>query len=183
MGGPAENFEQAICQKRWSQSPICPIMIGMSFKGFKEKVLHVLRIVLLVFRLQTLILYIAFLSFMMANGFGNHIANLVLLLLSIAYGIFLVVTTIVVPATKANKVGKRVYRYSKLLVNAVALGINIYGLVVSTGSASALSIFLVALSLFSFLFKVGLEILVMIVERKVRRTLRSRNREPIDDEG
>lgn len=154
----------------------------VSFQSFKERALRVLRMILLAFRLLTLFLYLAFLSVMLAYGFGNFIANIILLSLSVAYGIFLVASTLLFPAKKADKVGKRVYRYSKLLVNAAALGINIYGLVVSTGTASVLSIFLVALSLFSFLFKVGLEVLVMIVERKIRRTLRYRSREPADDE-
>ena len=154
----------------------------MGFQRFKEKALRVLRMILLVFRLLTLLLYLAFLTVMLVHGLGNFIANIVLLSLSVAYGIFLVVSTLLFPEKKADKVGKRVYRYSKLLVNAAALGINIYGLVVSAGTASVLSIFLVALSLFSFLFKVGLEVLVMIAERKIRKALRSRNREPMDDE-
>ena len=153
----------------------------MSLKGFKEKVLQVLNIVLLVFRLLTLVLYIAFLSVMMAYGLGNFVVNLVLLGLSILYGVFVVITTIKFQSKKASKVGKRVYRYSKLLVNAVALGINIYGLVISAGSASVLSIFLVSFSLFTFLLKIGLEILVMIVSHKVKRAIRSRREQPMEE--
>ena len=139
----------------------------MALEQLKGQLERRLRIALLLLRLQTLSLTVIYLVFLLSVGFGNRIVNIVLLALSILYGVFLIIITFV-PVKGAKRIGSRTYRYLRLAVNAVGLGMNIYGLVISASNVTFFSIFLITLSFASFLAKLVVEIILIAVSRRLR---------------
>ena len=131
-------------------------------QSLKEKLVYKLKLVVFFFRLAAILFTIFYLGFLIATNRGNQIANTILLILAVAYGIFIAIITFVAPKKGALKMGKRVYRYLKLAVNAFSLGVTIYGLIASSGNATLASVMMAAISLAILMLKIMFEIMLAV---------------------
>ena len=125
------------------------------------------------FSIITQILYVAYLIY--ACIFGSfHIANGILLVICIAYFLFFGCITRWgkdVDATafsSLKKWSKQIFKWSKRLVRLLTLGVAIFALFQTTKTPSPLSIILNATMVVCWLLSNALDIIFVIVERRVK---------------
>ena len=133
----------------------------METQSLKEKAVAKLKFVVFCFRLSAILFTIFYIFFLMVTKRGNIVANAILLVLTIGYGLFIAIITFH-PVKGAMKVGKRVYRYLKLAVNAFSLGVTIYGIIASSGNATFASIMMAAISFAILMLKIMFEIMLAV---------------------
>ena len=115
------------------------------------------------FSIFTLVYFIY--SFVMEKG--NLYVNIVLITLYAIYTIF-------EPATykkdmkKVKKIFSRSYKWSKLLIKAFTLGSMLYGIYVASSKVDGISIILATLMIIIWVLQVLLEILIVVIEPKVK---------------
>jgi|GEM_PF-7092272 len=139
----------------------------METQSLKEKAVNKLKFVVFCFRLAAILFTIFYIFFLMVTRRGNIIANVILLVLTIAYGIYIAIITFFYPVKGAMKVGKRVYRYLKLAVNAFSLGVTIYGIIASSGNATFASIMMAAISFAILMLKIMFEIMLAVASTAI----------------
>ncbi len=122
-----------------------------------------------VFGIVSSLIYIGYLAYTLIVKMGNFYVNVTLLALSTAYFIFSLFTS--GKKGKKIKTAKRFTRrfavWSKLLIKAYTLGVAVYGIVLSSGKPSTLSIILTVLMIVFWVIQLLAEIVVFYAERKV----------------
>jgi len=130
--------------------------------------LHDLKAILFFFSLVTQIIYIIYLAYAVFAKIGIIYINIALLVISVAYLIFFLVFN--QRKDKKSKRKEMLVRHTKiiikLIINAVSLGIAIYGLYCATKEVNAISLMLTILMLIFWCLQVVLEVIVLFFERK-----------------
>jgi hypothetical protein len=122
-----------------------------------------------VFGIVSSLIYIGYLAYALIVKTGNFYVNATLLAISTVYFIFSLFTS--GKKGKKMKMAKRITRrfavWSKLLIKAYTLGVAVYGIVLSSGKSSTLSIILTVLMIVFWVIQLLAEIIVFYAERKV----------------
>ena len=116
----------------------------------------------------SIIFTIAYFVFVIIVGIGNLYANIALASLFLIYAIFDLITY---QSRKKNrrirKNGRKVYRYIGLTIRAVAIGADIYGLIIATTIISPFALVAIVFSLIFWVANIILEIFIIIVDRRL----------------
>ena len=142
--------------------------------GLKERLFKKIDLAVTIFGLLSILMTIIYLVFFLVMGFGNFFVNLASLILASLYAVFLFIFVFVRKGKLAKKIGKKTYKYFKLLINAVSLALSIYGLVVSANNPSFWSIEIVVLFAVILYFKIILEIISMVLRHQIKKVIRKR---------
>ena len=122
----------------------------------------------LIFNFVSQIFYIAYLIYAIATSNGLLAVNIVLLCLSIAYFIFFLIVTLREKQNKTVKaIVKKIFKYSKLAIKAVTLGITLYGLYYTSKNATLASVMLSALMIVGWLLQIAFEVITVFVESRI----------------
>ena len=143
-------------------------------RTFKERLLRKLDLATTIFGLLSIAMTIIYLSFLLIVGIGNFYVNLASLAVAIFYAVFLFIFVFIRNGGLAKKIGKKSYKYIKLIISAASLALSIYGLVVSASNPTFWSIALVVLFAVILYIKIVLEIVSLIVTAKVKKILKKR---------
>jgi len=115
------------------------------------------------------VVYILYLLYALIAGAGFFVANLLLLILSVGYFAFFLVTTGFGKDREAEKFkatkkhGKLVYKWSKRAVTAVTLGLTIYGLYTAVEKATGLSVLLSALMVVGWILSFVFDVVTAVI--------------------
>ena len=121
----------------------------------------------LVIKYMSLAFMTAYFVFVIVKGIGILYINIALASLFVTYTIFDFITYKNRKKHKdIRKTGHKIYRYVSLSIRAVALGANIYGLVLAANNISPISLIFTILSLIFLILNIFLEIIIFIVERR-----------------
>lgn len=127
-----------------------------------------LRFFLHLFSIVTQIFYLAYIVYALITKTGVFYLNIALGVISLAYLVFFFVTY--KSEDKKTKHTAYVVRHTKtitkLCINALTLGVAVYGLYLSTKSVDAISIVLVVLMIVFWCVQVVLEVIVFFFEHK-----------------
>ena len=116
-------------------------------------------------------IYIAYLLYAYKVGRGYGWANLLLLALSLAYLAFYIATRGMrgTRIKRANRRVKRAYKYAKLGMRALTLGVTVYGFYFTAANATPGAVLLTALMLIGWIIHVAAECILYLIERRLRR--------------
>lgn len=143
----------------------------MSRSGAPIPIFERLKDVLLIIRLSFLSLTILQCILLLALQYGNIGVNIALLVLAIAYGIFLMIMRYTGNPV-LSRIGRRAYRYIRLLINGVGIAGTIYSLVVSASHPNAFAIIVAVISLLIFCAKVTIELIILTIEIGIRKNFK-----------
>lgn len=115
----------------------------------------------------TQLLYIAYLVYALFTKTGFFAANIILLILSIAYFAFFLYATKQELKKKTRKIIKRIYKRCKQLIKVFTLGILLYGLWFTAKDVSPISLIFTVFMVIAFLLDVLLEIIVKYLVNRV----------------
>ena len=138
----------------------------------KDKIFRILDVGSLVFGLLSILFTIAFLGVSLGLGNGNVYINTVSIIISSIYAIFLFILIFAPHGNRVKTVGKKVYKYSRLIVSAVSLGLNIYALIVTKDSPTFIAIFMVIFFSITLYLKILFEIMTILVKIYVGKVMR-----------
>ena len=96
---------------------------------------------------------------------GILVVNIILLLLSTAYLIFLCVQGVNAENNIRHKLAKRIYTWSKLIIKLYTLAIALYALNFTVDNALSFSVVLTALQLIGWVLQVLFEIISLLLEK------------------
>ena len=114
------------------------------------------------------IVYILYLSYTLFSRIGYFWVNLILLILSVSYLTFFLVTKFRNLKDKLRKIGRRIYKYSKLFINFLTLGGTLFTLATADiAEIKPLSIVLITLTIIMWVLQFILEIATPIVENRI----------------
>ena len=116
------------------------------------------------FNLFAPIIYIAYLIVNLITKPDFFYINLALLIISTAYFGFFIYTSCKNVRKYIKKTVSRVYKYSKIILKTLTLGILIYGIIIENGTPSLLSIIMLVASGIALLLSILIEIIARIVE-------------------
>ena len=138
-------------------------------KAVANDTLQEIKKFLRIFSLVTSLIYIGYLIYAIISKTGNHYANAILFLISVAFFIFSLVADCKKEKRilKARRITRRFVVLSKLLIKAYTLGIAVYAIVLSSGETSALSIVLTVLMIVIWIIQVLAELIVYYIEKKI----------------
>ena len=115
----------------------------------------------------TQLLYIAYLVYALFTKTGFFSANIILLILSIAYFAFFLYATQQELKKKTRKIIKRIYKRCKQLIKVFTLGILLYGLWFTAKDVSPISLIFTVFMVIGFILDVLLEIIVNYLVNRV----------------
>lgn len=120
-----------------------------------------------IFSLLTQIIYIGYLVYALIAGSGIFYANIILLVLSYTYSVFIVINRIKQSKKPedSEKNVKKIYRRAKICINALTLGATLYGIFIATSSPDTASVIFASFTTITWLLSVLLEIVVVIFEK------------------
>lgn len=96
---------------------------------------------------------------------GILVVNIILLILSTAYLIFLCVQGVNAENKPQKKLAKRIYKWSKLLIKLYTLAVALYALNFTIDNTLGLSVILTALQLIGWVLQVLFEVVSLILEK------------------
>ena len=119
-----------------------------------------------IFKYGSLIMMSGYFIYALVMQTGNFIANIILATLFVLYTLyeFLIMKKL---NKETNKVVKRSYKWSKLLIKTFTLGAMLYGIYTASTNVSAISTILATLMIILWILQVLLEIVVEVIEDKV----------------
>ena len=138
-------------------------------RGMIHKTIEDIRKLLLAINVSSLLVYILFLFYAIIARNGIIWVNISLLCLVIAYLVFYVVKheDIDDDSKKLKKKVKRFYKWSKIAIKAVSLGITIFGLYASTVSPDFITILMTALTAIILVFSLIGEIVISFINKRI----------------
>ena len=128
-------------------------------KDFK-KLCYILNVV-------TQTLYIAYLVFALATQKGVFAANVTLLSIASAYFVFFLIMT----NRDANKLKKRVktvFKRSKQVINFFTLGVIFYGIYVTAGNVTPMSVLFAAFMVVSWVLQIIFELILYVILNRLQ---------------
>ena len=128
-----------------------------------------LRFIWFVFCVATQVIYLGYITYAVIAKVGIFILNIILLIISTTYFIiFLILHKKTGKGTKrARQISKHTKTIIKLFINAIALGVAVYGIYCSATEIDGISIMLTTLMLIFWCAQVILEIIVCFFEKKI----------------
>ena len=148
-------------------------MLDYTREAFKKTVEDLKR-VFYILNVTVQCVYIAYLVYTLIVGTGFFAVNLALLVLSVAYlGFFLVTTAFgKTPEGKIyRKIGKRVYKWCKRALKLFTIGVTVYGICNAVNRVSPLAVIFTAMMIVGLLLQVVFEILISIVSKRAKMFL------------
>lgn len=118
-----------------------------------------------VFNVFTQLLYIAYLTYSIIVQTGRWWIKTIFLTISVAYFIFYIVVYYS-KKQKLGKVGKKVFKRSKLVLKFFELGVAFYSIAVTANDVTTASVILLAMMLVFWLLQVVFDVIVSILENR-----------------
>ena len=135
-------------------------------KEFYEKAKALFKKLNLIFSILSILLMLSFPIFSLITKRGNSYINIAVLVVTIIYGLL----WLILGSKKAYKID-RIFKWSKLLLSAISLGVNIYSIYLTSKDFNIFS-FLITLFMGAFwVFNVIFNILYDIVSYKLHNFL------------
>ena len=132
-----------------------------------NKIIEDIKKFIFIFSLIMQTVYIGYLVYAIVIGAGILYVNITLLILAYTYAVFIVINQ-----AKQKKISKnaqatvkKIYRRSKIFVNAFTLASTLYGVFIASSDAGTVAIILAAFTSIVWLLSVLLEILSYIFEK------------------
>lgn len=120
-----------------------------------------------IFSLLTQAVYVSYLIFALVSGVGIFFANIVLLTLSAAYAVLIVINRIEQQkhAKASTKALKKIYRRSKIAINAFTLGATLYGIFIAATAPGTASVILATFTTVMWMISILLEVALTAFEK------------------
>ena len=121
-----------------------------------------------IFKISFSAFTLLFFIYSFIRDIGNLYINIVLAALYLSYTLFEILTYKKAIKKKTKKIIARSYKWSKLLIKAFTLGSMLYGMYVAASSIDGISVILATLTIIIWVLQVLLEVIIMVVEPKVK---------------
>jgi len=118
-----------------------------------------------IFKYGSLIFTTAYFVYALIAQIGNVAANIILASLYVAYTAFEIITRNK-NLRQARRIVRRSYHFAKIGINALTLGIMLYGIYTATTNVKPISIILATLMIILWVLQLLLAIIVEVVESK-----------------
>ena len=140
-------------------------------KPLFSRALGMLNTIFLIFNLLTQLANIALLAYLSTVTNEKQVVNVCLLVFAVIYLIVYVVLSLFdkFNTKKAKTVAKKTYKYAKRVMKFVSLGITVYSIYSSTKHLSFVSMIIAGFALNFLITSIIIEILMIIVTRKVKK--------------
>lgn len=137
-------------------------------KAIFNKTLSDLKLFAKIWTVSTLGVYVAYLAYAIAASSGFLAANIVLLILTVAYFIFYLLA--VIKGTELlltrKRIVKKAYKYTKYVINSVTLITALYSIGVSPYSVHPFKLLITVFMTIMLVVQLALEISVVIIEKR-----------------
>ena len=139
-------------------------------KSIFSKTVDDLKTIAFLFGLSLQIFQIGYLIYALCIGTGIVAANVILLIISSLYLLFMLYVKWNDVKKATRKALKKVYRWSKRLIKLFTLGVSVYGLFITASAPvtvkSLISIILLIFMLIAWILDVLFSLIILIIEKR-----------------
>lgn len=137
-------------------------------KAIFNKTLSDLRLFAKIWTVSTLGVYIAYLIYAIAASTGFLAANIILLVLTVAYFTFYILAAIkgTEPLVARKRIAKKIYKYTKYVINFLTLATALYSIWLSPYDIHPFKLLITVFMTVMLVVQLALEISVAIIEKR-----------------
>lgn len=125
------------------------------------------------FRYMLILFTAIYFVYALLSKTGIFAINLVLAMLFVGYSIFEIITFRKKITKETKKIVKKSYKWTKLLLKALSLGIMIYGVYTATSKPELLTIVILAFTILLWITQIIFEIILSILQKQINRMVSS----------